>query len=296
MRVVVAGSSGLIGTSLVPALRQARHDVVRLVRRKPEGPDERSWDPDNGHIDDDALIGADAVINLCGAGVGDKRWTPERKRLIIHSRTRPTALLAEAVAEHSVPVLINASGVSYYGNAGQRTLTETDTPGTGFLADLCRRWEAATQPAGDAGARVVRLRTGAVLSPSGGFLGQLKPLFAVMLGGRIGDGRQYLSWISLDDEVAAIRFALENPEIAGPVNLTAPTPVTNHEFTRALGTAMGRPAPWAVPSFAIRTLLGEMADELALSSLRAIPATLEKHDFPFQHPFLDAALAATAAA
>lgn len=295
MRVVIAGSSGLIGTSLVPVLRQGRHEVIRLVRRRPEAPDERGWDPGTGQIDSDALQGADAVVNLCGAGIADKRWTPERKRLLIHSRTRSTSLLAEAVAEQKVPLLVNASGVHFYGNSGQRTVTESDSAGSGFLADLCRRWESATQPAQDAGARVVRIRTGPVLSPSGGMLGQLKPLFALLLGGQLGDGRQYLSWISLDDHVAAIRFILETPEISGPVNLTAPAPVTNAEFTRALGNSMGRPAPWTVPGFALRAMLGELADEMALTGQRVIPAVLEKHDFPFQHPSIDAALAAAVA-
>ncbi|MBB5156186.1 TIGR01777 family oxidoreductase [Saccharopolyspora phatthalungensis] len=291
MRVVVAGSSGLIGTSLVAALRQAEHDVVRLVRRVPAAPDERGWDPETGQLDADALDGADAVVNLCGAGIGDKRWTPERKRQLVHSRVRPTRVLAEAVAKQGVPVLANGSAVGFYGDSGPKPVTEASGPGTDFLADLCRRWEAATEPAAQAGARVVLLRSGAVLSPAGGLLGQLRPLFAMLLGGRFGDGTQYLPWISLDDEVAAIRFVLERPEVAGPVNLTGPAPVTNAEFTRALGEALGRPAPWIVPRFALRTVLGELAEQ-ALGGQRALPTVLEAQGFTFQHPSVGAALAA----
>ncbi|MCI2421232.1 TIGR01777 family oxidoreductase [Saccharopolyspora sp. K220] len=294
MRVVVAGSSGLIGTSLVAALRQAEHDVLRLVRRLPAAPDERGWDPETGKIDADALEGADAVVNLCGAGVGDKRWTPERKRLLVHSRVRPTEVLAEAVAEQDVPVLANASAVGFYGNSGSKPVTESSEPGTDFLADLCQRWEAATEAAARAGVRVVLLRSGPVLSPAGGLLGQLRPLFAMLLGGRLGDGTQYLPWISLDDEVAAIRFVLEQPEISGPVNLTGPAPVTNAEFTRALGEALGRPTPWIVPGFALRAVLGELAEQV-LGGQRVLPTVLEAQGFTFQHPSVGSALAAAVA-
>lgn len=292
MRVVIAGSSGLLGTSLVPALRQGGHEVIRLVRRAPEAPDERGWDPADGHLDEGALSGADAVINLCGAGMGDKRWTAERKRELVTSRTQATTVLARAVAEQGIPALLNASAVGYYGDTGDQQVTEDCGSGSGFLADLCRQWEGATAPAADAGARVAVLRTGLVLSPAGGLLGSLKPVFQFMLGGRLGSGRQYMPWISLDDEVSAIRFVLENPEISGPVNLTGPVPVTNVEFTHALATALGRPAPWVVPGFALRTMLGEFADEAALVGQRAIPAKLIEHDYPFQHPTLEAALAA----
>ncbi|GAA4614027.1 TIGR01777 family oxidoreductase [Saccharopolyspora hordei] len=291
MRVVVAGSSGLIGTSLVAGLRAAEHEVVRLVRRSPAAPDERGWDPEAGWLDADALDGADAVVNLCGAGVGDARWTPERKRLLVRSRVRPTEVLARAVAEAGVPVLANGSAVGYYGDTGSQPVTEAAPPGEDFLADLCRRWEAATAPAAEAGARVVLLRTGLVVAPSGGLLGRLRPLFRLLLGGRLGDGTQYVPWISLDDEVAAIRFVLEHPEVSGPVNLTGPDPVTNAEFTKALGEALGRPAPWVVPAFALRLALGELADQV-LAGQRAVPTVLESHGFSFQHPAIGAALAA----
>lgn len=293
MRVVVAGSSGLIGTNLVTVLRQGGHEVIRLVRRDPRAPDERSWNPDSGELDSAVLDGADAVVNLCGAGVADRRWTPARKQLLTSSRIRPTNLLAETVAARGVPVLVNASGVNYYGDTGSRIVTESAAPGSGFLAELCQEWEAATSPA--EGARVVRLRTGPVLSPAGGLVGQLRPLFAFLLGGRLGDGTQYIPWISLDDALEAIRFVLENPRVAGPVNLTGPAPVTNAEFTKALGEALGRPVPWVVPGFAMRMVAGELADEAALSGQRALPGVLEEHGFTFLHPTVQAALAAAVA-
>ncbi len=293
MRVVIAGSSGLIGTHLVPALRHARHEVIRLVRHEPWAPDEREWDPDAGRLDGTVLEGADAVVNLCGADLGRRRWTAERKKVLLDSRVRPTALLAAAVAERGVPVLANASAVGYYGDTGDRVVTESSEPGSGFLADLCRQWEEATGPA--SGARIALLRTGLVLSPSGGLLGRLKPLFSYLLGGQLGSGTQYMPWISLDDEVAAIRFVLENPDVSGPVDLTGPNPVTNAEFTRALADAVGRPAPWVVPGFVLRTVLGEFADEGALIGQRALPRVLERHDFTFDHPSVHAALAAAVA-
>ncbi|ASU79582.1 TIGR01777 family protein [Actinopolyspora erythraea] len=294
MRVVIAGSSGLLGSHLVPALRHARHEVIRLVRRDSQAPDERGWDPEAGVIEEGALDGADAVINLCGAPLGGRRWSAERKRELLRSRTRPTALLAEAIGERGVPTLINASGVDFYGDTGGRVITEAAGPGSGFLADLCQRWEAAAEAA--APARVVRLRTGPVLAPSGGLLGQLRPLFSFMLGGRLGDGTQYMPWISLDDEISAIRFVLENQRISGPVNMTGPEPVSNAEFTRALGEALGRPAPWVIPGFAMRAVLGEFAQEVALTGQRAVPAVLEEHGFTFQHPTVRSALGAAVSA
>ncbi|MGH3979739.1 MAG: TIGR01777 family oxidoreductase [Pseudonocardiaceae bacterium] len=293
MRVVIAGSSGLIGTALVPLLRQAGHEVIRLVRRRSSAPDERGWDPPAGTLDGDALQGADAVVNLCGVGLAERRWTGEYKQAIRDSRIVPTEVLAAAVAEHGVPVLVNASGVNYYGDTGPAAVDETAPPGSGFLADLCKDWERATAAANHGGARVVRLRTGPVLSSAGGLLGQLRPLFWLGLGGRLGDGRQYMPWISLDDEVGAIRFVLEHPEMAGPVNLTGPAPVTNAEFTRAFGEAMKRPTVLVVPGFALRLARGaELTDEAVLTSLRVVPAALEKHGYPFEHETVGAALAA----
>jgi len=291
MRVVVAGSSGLIGSALLPVLRHAGHEVLRLVRRPAAARDERMWDPPAGRIQDGTLDGVDAVLNLCGAGIGDKRWSQARKQTLLDSRVEPTEVLAAAVAEHKVPVLVNASAVGFYGDTGDRSVDESGPKGQGFLADLVHEWESATQPARDAGARVVVLRTGLVFSPSGGLLGKLKPLVSFMLGGKLGDGRQYWPWISLDDELAAIRFVLEHEDISGPVNLCAPEQLTNAQLTRELGEAMGRPTPWTIPGFAIRAVLGEFADEGILIGQRVTPKALLEHGFEFQHETLATALA-----
>ncbi len=293
MRVVIAGSSGLIGTALVSLLRQGDHEVLRLVRRRPSAPDERSWDPSAATMDSGALAGADAVVNLCGSTMTAGRWTGERKQAIRDSRIAPTEVLAAAVAEHRVPVLLNASGVNYYGDTGDHEVTEHAPSGSGFLADVCREWEAATAPAQRAGARVVLLRTGPVLSASGGLLGQLKPLFALGLGGRLGSGQQYMPWNSLDAEVGAVRFALEHEAISGPVNLTGPDPVTNAEFTRAMGEVMHRPTLLVVPGFALRLVRGgELVDEMVLTGPRAVPGVLSRHGYRYQHATVTAALAA----
>lgn len=292
MRVVVAGSSGLIGSTLVPGLRQAGHEVLRLVRRRPAAPDERGWDPPAGRLDDGALDGADAVVNLCGVGVGDKRWSGERKQAIRDSRTVPTDVLARAVVEHRVPTLLNASAVGWYGDTGDREVDERDPAGSDFLADVVRDWEAAAAPAAAGGARVVLLRTGLVLSSAGGLMGRMTPLFRFAVGGKLGSGRQYWPWISLDDEVGAIRFALEHPEVSGPVNLTGPEPVTNAEFTRVAGEVLHRPTVVAVPAFALRLALGEFADVGVLSGQRAVPRVLLGSGYVFQHPTVGAALSA----
>ncbi|WP_028922749.1 TIGR01777 family oxidoreductase [Pseudonocardia acaciae] len=291
MRVMIAGSSGLIGTSLVPHLRHTGHEVLRLVRRAPRAPDERGWDPPAGWLQSGALDGVDAVVNLCGVGIGDRRWSGARKQAIRDSRVEPTEVLAAAVAAHGIPTMVNASGISYYGDTGDREVDETAPLGAGFLAEVCRDWEAATAAAQPA-SRVVRLRSGAVLSPSGGLLGRLRPLFSLALGGRLGSGRQYLPWISLDDEVGAIAFLLEHPEVTGPVNLVAPEQVTNARFTEELGRAVNRPTPFPVPAVALRAVLGEAADELALTGPRAAPAVLQRHGFPYRHATLAEALSA----
>ncbi|MDQ3886034.1 MAG: TIGR01777 family oxidoreductase [Actinomycetota bacterium] len=297
MRVVVAGSSGLIGTALVALLRRGGHDVIRLVRREPASQDERGWDPPAGRIDDDALDGADALVNLCGVGLGDKRWTAKYKRQLRDSRIVPTEVLADAVAQRGVPVMVNASGANYYGDTGDSVVDETDPAGRGFLAELCRDWEAATTAARSAGARVVITRSGVVISPSGGLLGQLRPLFALGLGGRLGSGHQYLPWISLDDAVGVIRFALEQESVRGPVNVVGPNAATNAEFTRALGEAMHRPAVLVVPGLALKAARGaELAEELVLTGPRVRPAVLEKHRYPFAHPTIGAALRAAVGA
>ena len=291
--VAVAGSSGLIGSALVAALRIADHRVLRIVRRKPADRDELRWNPDSGEFDPAGLDGVDAVVNLCGVGVGDKRWSGSFKQQLRDSRIDPTEVISAAVVQAGVPVLVNASAVGYYGDTGDRTVDETAPAGTGFLAQLCVDWEAATTPARNAGVRVVLARTGLVLSPGGGVLGRLRPLFALGLGGRLASGRQYMPWISLEDEVRALIFAIGADALSGPVNFTGPAPVTNAEFTAALGKAVNRPAPWPVPGFALRAAVGEFAQEGLLGGQRAIPAALERVGFEFHHRTLGEALAYT---
>ena len=293
MRIVIAGSSGLIGSALVGALGRAGHTVIRLVRRPPTAANERRWDPPAGHFEPGSLDGADAIINLCGAGIGEARWTHARKQQLRDSRETPTDVLATAVAEHGIPVLVNASAVGYYGDTGDLEVDETAPAGRGFLAGLCEVWEAATTPASQAGARVVLLRTGLVLSGRVGVLALLRPLFALFLGARLGSGRQYWPWISLTDHLAAIRYVVEHETLSGPVNLTGPAPVTNAEFTRTLGEVLQRPAPWVVPGFALKPILGgELIDELMLASQRVLPAVLRRAGFAFAHPTLRRALVA----
>lgn len=288
--IAIAGSSGLIGSALVTALRASDNRVVRIVRRAPSNADELHWNPESGEFDPDALRGVDAVVNLCGAGVGDKRWSGAYQQLLRDSRITPTEVLSSAVAEAGVPVLINASAVGYYGNTGDRVADETASAGRGFLAALCQDWEAATLSAQQSGARVVLVRTGLVLSRSGGMLSRLRPLFALGLGARLGNGRQYMPWISLEDEVRALLFAISH-DLSGPVNLTGPAPVTNAEFTTAFGRAVNRPTPLMVPGFALRRLLGDFADEGLLIGQRAIPAALERAGFAFHHNTIGEALA-----
>lgn len=267
--------------------------MLRLVRRAPAAADERQWNPPAGSIAEGALDGVDAVVNLCGVGLADKRWTQARKQMLLDSRTVPTEVLATAVAEHHIPVLLNASAVGYYGDGGDTTLTESSANGAGFLGMLVREWEAATEPAAKAGARVVTLRTGLILGKGGGLLAPLRPLFNLMLGGQIGNGRQYWPWISLADEVAAIRFCLEHDDISGPVNLTGPIPATNREFTKEFAKSLGRPAPWVIPGFAVQVVFGaELTREAMLAGQRALPRVLEDAGFTFRHGTLGAALAA----
>jgi uncharacterized protein (TIGR01777 family) len=292
VRVVIAGSSGLIGTALVAHLREAGHDVLRLVRRSPAAPDERGWDPPAGRIDPGTFDGVDGVVGLGGVGIGDRPWSGARKQLIRDSRNVPTEVLASAVAENGVPAFLSASAVGYYGDTGDHTVDERSSSGGGFLAEVCRDWEASAQKAKDAGARVVHLRTGLVLAPAGGLLGTLKPLFKLFLGGRLGSGTQYMPWVSLDDEVGGIRQALENNDVSGPVNLTGPTPVTNAEFTAALASAVHRPTSIPVPAFAIKGVLGAMGEELLLFGQRAVPAQLEATGYQFRHLTVGDALSA----
>jgi uncharacterized protein len=288
--IAIAGSSGLIGSALVSALRASDNRVLRIVRRAPSNADEMHWDPETGEFDAGALHDVDAVVNLCGAGVGDRRWSGEYKQLLRNSRITPTEVLSAAVVEAGVKVLVNASAAGYYGNSRDRVVDETGSAGAGFLAQLCEDWEAATLPAQQAGVRVVLVRTGLVLSRAGGALSRLRPLFSLGLGARIGNGRQYMPWISLEDEVRALLFAMSHDAVAGPVNLTGPAPVTNAEFTTALGRALNRPTPWLLPGLAARAVLGEFAQEGLLAGQRAIPAVLERAGFQFHHNTIGEAL------
>jgi uncharacterized protein (TIGR01777 family) len=287
--IAIAGSSGLIGSALVTALRASDNRVVRIVRRAPSNADELHWNPQTGEFDPDALRSVDVVVNLCGAGIADKRWSGAYKQQLRDSRIVPTEVLSAAVAEAEVGVLLNASAVGFYGDTGDRVVDETAPVGTGFLARLCEDWEAATLPAQQAGVRVVRARTGLVISPNRGVLSRLRPLFSLGLGARLGSGRQYMPWISLEDQVRALLFAMSH-ELSGPVNLTGPAPVTNAEFTAALGRALNRPTPWVLPGFALRRLLGEFAEEGLLWGQRAIPAALERAGFQFHHNTIGEAL------
>ncbi|UXA16271.1 TIGR01777 family oxidoreductase [Mycobacterium sp. SMC-4] len=289
--VAVAGSSGLIGTALVYALRATDRRVLRLVRRAPTNADEVFWNPDTGQFDPEALRGVTAVVNLCGVNVGEKRWSGAFKQSLRDSRIGPTEVLSRAVVEAGVPLLINSSAVGFYGDTGATPVDETAAPGHGFLARLTVDWEAATAIAADNGVRVVLTRTGLVMAQSGGMLGRIKPLFSLGLGARLGNGRQYMSWISLEDQVRALLFAISNEELSGPVNFTGPAPVTNAEFTTALGRTLKRPTPLAVPGFALRAVLGEFADEGVLGGQRVIPAALEQAGYSFQHNTIGEALA-----
>jgi uncharacterized protein (TIGR01777 family) len=288
--VAIAGSSGLIGSALVSALRTAEYQVLRIVRRTPANAGELHWNPESGEFDASALHGVDAVVNLCGVNVGQRRWSGAFKQNLRDSRITPTEVLSAVAADAGVGVLVNASAVGYYGHTRDRKVDETDPAGAGFLARLCQDWEAATAPARQAGTRVVLARSGLVLAPSGGALGRLRPLFSLGLGARLGNGRQYMSWISLEDEVRALMFAISHDTLSGPANLTGPAPVTNAEFTAALGHAVNRPTPLLVPGFAARAALGEFAEEGLLTGQRAIPAALETAGFGFRHNTIGEAL------
>jgi len=293
MRVVVTGSSGLIGGNLCSLLAGNGHDVVRVVRREVRpGEQALQWDPEAGTIDVRGLEDADAVVHLAGAGIGDRRWSDSRKRVLVESRTRSTAVLARALAglDPRPEVLVSGSAIGIYGDRGDEILTEKSRPGDDFLASLCERWEAETAPAAEAGVRVVCARTGVVLSAQGGALPKMLPLFKVGLGGRLGSGAQWWSWIALDDEIRAIEWLLEH-DVRGPVNLTAPTPVTNREFTAVLSEVLSRPARLPVPKFGPRVLLGaELADALLFTSARVRPEVLETSGFAFSCNDLEASL------
>ena len=302
MKVAVTGASGFIGSATVRTLAADGHEVVRLVRRTPSAADEVRWDPAERTVDLDGLRGVDAVVHLAGAGVGDKRWTSAYKEEIRSSRVDGTAAIAAACAalDPKPRVLLSGSAIGFYGDTGETAVDESAPAGTGFLADVVREWEAQTAPAEDAGVRVTHLRTGVVLSGRGGTLGgtihplgvpiRLLTLFRSGLAGPLGSGRQWVSWISLDDELAAIRFLLD-VEVTGPVNLTAPQPVRNRDWIHAIGRAVHRPAALPVPGFALKLALGEFSRDV-LGSQRVLPRRLETAGFDFAHADIDTALAA----
>jgi uncharacterized protein len=290
--IAITGATGLIGTALGAYLRSGGHTVKRVVRRNPTG-DDISWDPAAGTIEAEKLDGIDAVVHLAGHGIGDGKWTEEHKRKVLDSRVQGTTLLAETLAGLSRKpyVFISGSAVGFYGDRGAETLTEESSAGTGFLADVVERWEACTVAAENAGIRVVHLRTGIVMSTTGGALKQQLLPFKLGIGGKLGPGTQYLPWVSITDQVRAMEFVLNTPTLSGPVNVCAPNPVTNVQFTKALGKALHRPTLIPIPLAPLKILYGaEMVKEMLLSGNNVIPAKLTAAGFSFTHPTLDIAL------
>lgn len=285
-RVAVTGSSGMIGTALVGHLKAEGHTVQRLVRRAPVAPDEVQWNPETGFVDLEPLRGVDAVIHLAGVGVGDKRWSKKYKSQILNSRLLGTTAIASAVATLKPQVFLSASAIGWYGESGNRAVVESESAGDDFLAAVCREWEAAADLAGTV--RTVKLRTGLVLDPTGGALGKMLPLFRLGLGGKLGSGKQWWSWITLHDQIRAIVFAVENP-ISGAVNLTSPNPVTNQEFTSALARAMHRPALFPAPAIALKVALGGFSSEI-LGSKKVVPQVLLDAGFTWDFPHISQAL------
>ncbi|MBA2738872.1 MAG: TIGR01777 family protein [Nocardioidaceae bacterium] len=292
MRFVIAGSSGFLGTALRDRLAQEGHHVQRLIRGEATAPSESSWDPSTGRIDDEVIASADVVVNLAGAPIARWPWSESYKRTLLDSRVTTTRTVAEAIARTGGnAALLNGSGMNAYGHAGEQVCDESTARGQGFLAEVVEQWEGATSAATDAGARVVLLRSGVVLHPDGGTLGLIKLPFRLGLGGRIGSGRQWFSSISRDDWVSAVVFLATDPDASGPVNLVGPEPVTNAEFTKALGEVLHRPTRIPVPGVPLRLVAGELSQEL-LGSLRVVPKALLDAGFTFEHPHVRAALRA----
>ncbi len=290
-RIAITGASGFIGAELSDFLASGGHEILPLVRRSPQA-HEIYWNPRSSEIELERLEGVDVVVHLAGESIAGGRWTPERKAAILESRVKGTRLIAESLARLRQPprVLVSASGIGYYGDRGDEILTEESAPGSGFLADVCRDWEAATEPARQAGVRVVHMRTGIVLSPRGGALAQMLIPFKLGVGGVIGSGRQWMSWIGLADLIGAYQHAIFTEALEGAVNVTAPNPVTNAEFTRALGRVLGRPTLFPLPEAGVRLLLGELGEALLLEGARVLPRKLLDSGFDFLHPELEAAL------
>lgn len=292
-RVVIAGASGLIGSALARSLTADGYEVRRLVRRAPRSADEVRWDPEAQQVDVAGLEGCAALVNLAGAGVASRRWTDAYKETIRRSRVLGTRVLAEAVASLDTPpsVFVAGSAIGFYGDTGDRVVDESASAGTGFLPSVCVEWEGAAKPAADAGVRTVFARTGLVVARGGGAWGPLFPLFKAGVGGRMGDGRQYWSFISLHDEVAALRHLMETPSLSGPFNLTAPNPRTNGEITAAMGRVLRRPTLFPVPAAALRLALGGVSSDV-LGSTRAVPTRLLESGFVFTHPDIESAIRA----
>jgi uncharacterized protein len=291
MKVLISGATGMIGSALTRELESKGHQTTRLTR-SPGSDDDVGWDPSAGEIDASRLEGVDAVVHLAGESIAEGRWTAERKRRILESRRQGTGLLARTIANLSEPpgVMVGASAVGYYGDRGNELLREDSGPGNNFLGEVCRVWEKAADPAREAGIRVVHTRFGIVLSPKGGALGTTLPIFKLGGGGRIGSGRQYWSWVALDDVVGSIIHALENDSVEGPINVGSPNPLTNAEYTKVLGKVLNRPTVFPLPAPAARLMLGEIADELLLASARMEPARLEETGYEFRYPELEGAL------
>jgi hypothetical protein len=293
MKILMSGSHGLVGSALVKSLTANGHEVIRLVRHsRVVGAPEIEWQPDKGLIDKEHLEGLDAVVHLAGENIAEGRWTGEKKRAILESRVKGTTLLSETLAtlRHPPTVFLSASAIGYYGNRGDELLTETSTPGNDFLADVCKQWEKATTPAAEKGIRTVLTRFGIILAEHGGALAKMLTPFRMGIGGRVGDGKQWMSWIALEDVAGAIQFVLRDGFVNGPVNFVAPIPVTNAEFTKTLGSVLSRPTFLPAPAFGVRLAFGEMADALLLSSQRVEPEVLKSRGFAFSFARLEPTL------
>ena len=288
MKILVSGSHGLVGKALINALETDGHEIYRLVRHAPDSSKEIEWSPERYSIAISMIEGFDAVFHLAGESIASGRWTDDKKLKIRESRTKGTKLLSDALANlrHPPKMLISASAIGYYGNRGDEVLTEASEPGSDFLSEVCVEWEKATEHATTMGIRVVNTRFGIILDKEGGALAKMLPPFRMGIGGRIGDGKQWMSWIALNDVIGALQFVLTNESIKRPVNFVAPNPVTNAEFTKALGQALSRPTFFPIPAFGVRLAFGEMADALLLSSQRVAPKTLQDAQYQFRYPEL----------